>query len=168
MDNKYKCEKDTIQIWTDGGCRFDSSEGGVKDDSISGYAVLLKFNGNEKLLGEAKLGKTNSYMELKAVLEGLRALRKFGYPVRIYTDSMYVANPLKKGWYKKWLWNGWKTSSGKDVKYQEMWIEIIQFWDSIPDITIEHVPGHSGVKNNERVDDHVNMLMDELEREVKK
>lgn len=168
MDAKYKYKKDTIQIWTDGGCRFDSSKGGVKPDSISGYAVLLKFNGKELLLGKAELGRTNSYMELKAVLEGLRALRKFGYPVEIYTDSMYVANPLKKGWYKKWLWNGWKTASGKDVKYQEMWIEIIKFWNNIPEITIQHVPGHAGVKNNERVDNHVNVLMDELEEGLKK
>lgn len=167
MESKYKLKKDTIQIWTDGGCRFDSSEGGVKPDSVSGYAVLMKFNGHEKLLGEAELGRTNSYMELKAVLEGLRALRKFGYPVEIYSDSMYVVNPLNKGWYKKWSWNGWKTASGKDVSYTEIWQEIIKFWNSIPEITIHHVPGHSGIRDNERVDDHVNELMDALEEEIR-
>lgn len=167
MDGSYKYEKDTIQIWTDGGCRFDSSEGGVRPDSVSGYAVYMQFNGHEKLFGEAELGKTNSYMELYAVLQGLRALRKFGYPVRIYTDSMYVANPLNKGWYKKWFFNGWKTASGKDVKYVELWKEIIKFWKNIPDIDIIHVPGHTGIENNEKVDTHVNVLMDELEEELK-
>lgn len=167
MIGEVRREEDIIRIWTDGGCRFDSSEGGVKGDSVSGYATLLKFNGHEKLLGEAELGRTNSYMELYAVLVGLRSLRNFGHQVIIFTDSMYVVNPLKKGWYKKWQLNGWKTASGKPVKYKELWKEIIAFWNNIPEIDIEHVPGHSGIVDNERVDSHLNVLMDELERELK-
>lgn len=168
MGCKYKYEEDTIHIWTDGGCRFDSSEGGVKPDSTSGYAVFMKYNEHEILFGEAELGKTNSYMELFAVLAGLRALRTPDIPVRIYSDSMYVVNPLNKGWYRIWEGNGWKTSSGKCVKYQQIWQELIEIWNQIPDAEIQHVLGHSGVHYNEKVDTHVNVLMDELEAELKK
>lgn len=158
--------KDSVQIWTDGGCRFDSSIG-VQKDSISGYAALIVFNGKEEMIGRAELGRSNSYMELYAILEGLRNLHTYEYPINIYTDSMYVANPLDKGWYKIWFDNGWKTSSGKPVKNQELWEELIEIWHTIPDVDIHHVYAHSGIKDNERVDNYVNYLMDDLENDIK-
>lgn len=162
--NKEFKEEEYIRIWTDGACRFDSSKGGVAHDDISGYAVLIKFNGEERIFGEAKLGATNSLMELTAVLEGLRAIRNFGYPVRIFSDSMYVVSPLRQGWYRKWQRNGWKTSSGSEVKHRDIWEELISFWSNFSDIEIHHVKGHSGIVDNERVDSYVNKLMDELEK----
>lgn len=152
-----------IEIWTDGGCRFDSSKGSVKPTDSSAYASLLIYKNHEKEVSGGALGKTNSYMEVRAVLEGLRQLKRYDIPVTLYTDSMYVVNTLGKQWYLGWAMNGWRTSSNKEVKHKELWEEIVSIWDKLRIARVEHVKGHSGVENNERVDLLVNYEMDALE-----
>jgi len=50
-------------------------------------------------------------MELMAVIEGLKALKKGG-PVTIHTDSRYVMDGASK-WLSGWKIKGWKTADKK-------------------------------------------------------
>jgi ribonuclease HI len=50
---------------------------------------------------------TNNRMELKAAVEGLRALKE-PCQVEIVTDSNYLKNGITE-WIHKWKMNGWRT-----------------------------------------------------------
>lgn len=51
---------------------------------------------------------TNNRAELLAVIDGLVALDQPA-TVTVFTDSEYVANPMRKGWLSSWQTNGWRT-----------------------------------------------------------
>ena len=57
-----------VEIFTDGACRGNPGPGG--------WGVLLRFQGNEKELWGGERDTTNNRMELKAAIEGLRALKE--------------------------------------------------------------------------------------------
>jgi ribonuclease HI len=61
-------------------------------------------------------------MELRAAVEGLRALRE-GCEVEVITDSQYVKNGITS-WIQGWKRNGWKTSTKKPVVNQDLWREL--------------------------------------------
>lgn len=90
-------------------------------------------------------------MELTAVLKALNQWKEQlsqKYDVTIYTDSAYVSNCYEQQWYKTWNNNGWRNSRGEDVANQELWIQLIPFFET-PGVFIQKVKGHSGnVYNN--------------------
>ena len=53
-------------------------------------------------------------------------------------------------WIINWKRNGWKTSSGKSVQNLDLWQKIDQL--RINGLVMEYVKGHSGDKQNDRVD----------------
>jgi len=68
---------------------------------------------------------------------------------KLRTDSKYVI----EGYTKRiinWKKNGWKTSSGKSVQNLDLWQKIDQL--RINGLVMEYVKGHSGDKQNDRVD----------------
>ena len=90
-------------------------------------------------------------MELTAVLKALNQWKEQlsqKYDVTIYTDSAYVSNCYEQQWYKTWNDNGWRNSRGEDVANQELWMQLIPFFET-PGVFIQKVKGHSGnVYNN--------------------
>ncbi len=90
-------------------------------------------------------------MELTAVLKALNQWKEQlsqKYDVTIYTDSAYVSNCYEQQWYKTWNNNGWRNSRGEDVANQELWMQLIPFFET-PGVFIQKVKGHSGnVYNN--------------------
>lgn len=144
MDNK-------IEIYTDGACSFNGS-----DKAVGGWGVVLKFGDREKKLSGRKWHTTNQRMELNAVIQGLKAVRDDRLPVVVYSDSAYVVNAINQKWYKKWQYNGWKTTDKKPVKNQDLWHELLLlynwFSDGNGEIEFCHVKGHSGNVLNEKAD----------------
>ena len=65
---------------------------------------------------------TNNRMELKAAVEGLRALKE-QCEVEIVTDSNYLKNGITS-WIHKWKMNGWRTGDKKPVANQDLWHEL--------------------------------------------
>ncbi len=91
-------------------------------------------------------------MELKAVIEGLRALKKRCH-VDLYSDSKYVLQGLES-WMHGWKRNGWMRREGKQlkpVKNVELWKELDRL-AQLHDVKFHHVRGHSGHLENERCD----------------
>ncbi len=130
-----------VEIYTDGACSGNPGPGG--------WGAILRYNGHEKELSGGAAETTNNRMEMMAVIEALRALKKRSR-VELYTDSQYVKQGIED-WLKGWKAKGWKTSNKKPVKNQDLWIEIDQLVLQ-HDISFHWVRGHDGHPENERAD----------------
>jgi ribonuclease HI len=151
-ENEDKVKRDIFQLYTDGACSGNPGPGG--------YAALILKNNKEveKITGAVK-DTTNNRMELKAVIEGLKRIKK-GSRVKLYSDSTYVLNGLSE-WINNWKKNSWKTTSKKDVANKDLWQEL----DSLAvnfQLEFNKVKGHSGDKYNEEVDSLAKKSADEI------
>ena len=93
-----KKELDKIEMYTDGACSGNPGPGG--------WGTILRFGSAEKELSGGERSTTNNRMELTAVIEGFKALKR-PCDVTLYTDSKYVADAITKGWAEGWKRKGW-------------------------------------------------------------
>lgn len=135
-------------IYTDGSSRGNPGSGA--------YAFLVKTDTN--IYEEAKQydNVTNNQMELSAILKSLEYIKDKNYSdVLIKSDSEYAVKGINV-WLAGWKRNGWKTSTKKEVKNQDLWFKIDETINEIQSkntmLSFEHVLGHNGEKYNERVD----------------
>lgn len=134
---------DNIILYTDGACSGNPGPGG--------WGSVLIFNGIEKELSGANPSTTNNVMEITAVIEGLKALKR-PCNVNIYSDSAYVVNCFEKNWINNWIKNNWVNSKKEPVKNKELWLELLDL-TKIHNVTFNKVKGHSNVKYNNRCDE---------------
>jgi len=133
-----------IEAATDGACSGNPGPGG--------WGGLIIFDDNSELeIGGSEQNTTNNRMELTAAIKTLEKLKtyKLKENFKLRTDSKYVIEGYTK-WIINWKRNGWKTSSGKSVQNLELWQKIDQL--RINGLVMEYVKGHSGDKQNDRVD----------------
>jgi len=88
-------------------------------------------------------------MEIRAALEAVRALRG---PLVVVSDSTYVVNCFRDGWWRGWLARGWTTSAKKPVANRDLWEPLIDLVRERGDVTFRWVKGHSGNQMNDLVD----------------
>lgn len=131
-----------VEIYTDGACSGNPGPGG--------WGALLRYGDVEKELNGGELETTNNRMEMMAVIESLRALKK-PCNVDLYTDSVYVKDGVTK-WLDGWKARGWKTAAKKPVKNQDLW-ERIDTEIARHSIAWHWVKGHAGHPENERADE---------------
>ena len=131
-----------IKIYTDGACSGNPGPGG--------WAALLNFKGNEKLVSGYVTNTTNSRMEMVAIIEGLKTLKKAPSKVEILTDSAFIVNAFKDRWMDKWDAGGWKTSKGEPVANQDLWFELLDLIKK-HEVTFTWIKGHENDPGNERV-----------------
>ncbi len=137
-NNKITEEKLTkINLYSDGAC-----SGNQHDENVGGWGTVLEMNEHTKELYGGERNTTNNKMELTALLEGLKSLKRYNLDLCIYSDSAYVINGLSQKWYVKWEKNGWKTSQKKPVENKELWEQIIAIIRQIPSVSYFHVKGH--------------------------
>lgn len=135
-----------LRIFTDGACSGNPGPGG--------YGVIVLEEHGVKEIGGNERDSTNNRMELKAVIEALRYIKKkkIAGKVEIHSDSAYVVNAINQEWIKKWQFNGWKTSKQEPVKNQDLWEEFLILKGKNPNIKFVKVKGHSGNTYNEMAD----------------
>ena len=129
-----------IDVYTDGACRNNPGPGG--------WAWLVP--GGRWATG-CKQHTTNQQMELKAVLEAVRAHRDD--PLRIHSDSQYVVHGINNGWYKGWLRRNWLNTKSRPVANRDLWEPLIELW--LPrrsDVVFVWIPGHAGNRHNDLAD----------------
>ena len=127
--------------YTDGACLGNPGPGGW------GVRILYPDGGVRELCGMAA-ATTNNRMELQAAIEALQLLHS--YPqVAMFTDSRYVIDGLTK-WLPAWRRRGWITTTNTPVKNRDLWMTLERLSHS--GVRWQHVRGHSGDPNNERVD----------------
>jgi ribonuclease HI len=127
------------QVWTDGACSGNPGPGGwawATADGREGYG--------------SSPATTNQRMEIQAALEAVRALSG---PVIVVSDSTYVVNCFKNGWWRAWLAKGWVNSAKKPVANRDLWEPLITAVRDRGDVTFRWVKGHSGDVMNDRVDE---------------
>lgn len=135
-------KKPEVIVYTDGACSGNPGPGG--------WAALLIWNGKEKELSGGEKNSTNNRMEMRAIIEALKALNK-PCRVKIHSDSALIINTFTKGWIEKWQQKGWKKADKKPVENRELWEEMLT---AAKRHTVEwiKVKGHSTNKLNNRVD----------------
>lgn len=129
-----------ITIYTDGSSRGNPGPGG--------YGTILMSGNHRKELSQGYHHTTNNRMELMAVIAGLKALKKTGQHITIYSDSQYVVKAWEEGWLKNWIKNNFK--GGK--KNSDLWRE---FYDLAQRhvIKFKWVKGHASNPFNNRCDE---------------
>jgi ribonuclease HI len=100
-----------VQLITDGACLGNPGPGG--------WAAILRYNEHKKELWGSEPQTTNNRMELRAAIEGLRALKE-GCTVEVITDSEYLKNGITS-WIHGWKRKGWMTAAKKPVINQDLW-----------------------------------------------
>ena len=88
-------------------------------------------------------------MELKAAIEGLKALR-MPCSVDFFTDSEYLRNGVTQ-WLKGWKARNWKTVTRQRVKNEDLWRELDPL-ASRHEVRWHWLKGHAGHEKNERCD----------------
>jgi len=136
-----KCFTINMKIYTDGSCLGNPGAGGWAAVCVTQEdEVFFSVAGGDSYT-------TNNIMELTAVIRGLE--RYGSGPVKVYTDSKYVMDGITK-WIKGWKMNGWKTSTGGDVKNKTLWKQLDTLVTKF--VNFEWVKAHNGDKWNEAAD----------------
>jgi ribonuclease HI len=127
-----------IVIYTDGAC-----SGNGRDDSRGGWAAILVQASVERELSGAESNATNQRMELRAAIEGLKALTA-PCQVTLYSDSAYVVNCFRNRWYEAWRENGWRNKKKQRIANRELWEELLEFVEARGHVVdFKKVVGHA-------------------------
>jgi len=129
-----------VSIYTDGSSLGNPGPGG--------YCAILEYESNggihKKTVSGGEANTTNNRMELKAAIEGLKALKN-DCIVDIITDSKYVSDAIN-GWLEGWIKKGFKN-----VKNPDLWAEYIETAKNHK-VRGVWVRGHNGHPQNEECD----------------
>ncbi|MDC0742385.1 ribonuclease HI [Polyangium mundeleinium] len=118
-----------VVAYADGAC--------TGNPGPAGLGVLVE-DGDRRIEISEYLGNgTNNIAELTAILRAVEAVADTGKSLLVRTDSQYAIGVLQKGW---------KAKANTDL--------VAEVKDALKrsKTRLEYVPGHSGVRGNERAD----------------
>jgi ribonuclease HI len=135
----FAVDDESRVVFTDGSCLGNPGRGG--------WAWAIE---DGPFASGAEQATTNQRMEVRAVLEALRALEG---PLVVASDSAYVVNCFKQHWYVGWQRRNWRNSQGAPVANQDLWEPLIAMaLDPSRLVQFRKVLGHSGDPMNDLVD----------------
>ncbi len=139
-----------ITLFSDGSALGNPGPGG--------YGTILRYNDSERIISGGEPYTTNNRMELRGVIEGLKALKE-PCQVEVVSDSSYVVKAINE-----WL-SGWIKRDFKKVKNVELWQEYLRV--SAPhQVHGVWVRGHAGHEENERCDEIARKIAEQYKKEV--
>ena len=128
MDRHSKEKVINLEVYTDGSLKKTGAK-----STFGGWAYIVVQDGKELYYAVGnEPNTTNQRMELIAIREALnyvKNVRRNSEKVIIYSDSAYAINCYLQEWYENWQRNGWVNAKGEDVANQDLWIQIIPFFD---------------------------------------
>ncbi|KIQ69168.1 ribonuclease HI [Wenxinia marina] len=135
-----------LYAYTDGACSGNPGPGG--------WGALLIARDGEAVVRERELSggeaqTTNNRMELMAAISALEALDRAA-AITVVTDSAYVKGGITE-WIAGWKRKGWRTSTGKPVKNEDLWRRLEEAAGRHR-VRWEWIKGHAGHPENERAD----------------
>lgn len=131
-----------LKVYTDGAC-LDNG----KSENVGAWAYFMAYRNHEKKDSDFSSNTTNNQMELLAVINALKSIKKKNIKVMVYSDSAYIVNCINDKWYVKWRKNNWIKPDKKEVKNLELWKRLIELFESFNDINIFHVRSHLDLSN---------------------
>jgi ribonuclease HI len=131
-----------VIIFTDGACETNPGPGG--------WAAILTAGSHRKSISGGVRHTTNNRMELRAVIEALKALKQEGRRVKIMTDSQYVSQAVTERWLEKWAAKGFKKGDGFREN-TDLWLELRVLLRRHT-VQFEWIRGHAGHEENEACD----------------
>ena len=81
----------------------------------------------------------------------LEALRANPGELTIVSDSTYVVNCFRDGWYVRWQRNGWRNAKKEPVANTDLWKPLVELYEQRRP-AFRWVKGHSGDLMNDLVD----------------
>jgi len=155
-------DSESLAFFCDGACRGNPGPGA--------WAAMAQ-NKKGEVIYEAsgtEFNTTNNRMELMAAIFCLHAVSNFEEEndwtspphIFVYSDSRYVVDGLEN-WVKSWKSRGWKKADNRPPENIDLWKELDQLKESIPNVKFIWVKGHDGHPQNEYVDYLANMALDE-------
>lgn len=138
----FSSDENCVVLYTDGACSGNPG--------VGGWAAILSYKGNEKILAGGEKETTNNRMELMAVIEGLEKIKE-RKSVKVFSDSAYVVNAFNQNWISNWKKNNWKTSGKSDVQNKDLWIRLLNAKENL-EVEFVKVKGHSDNAQNNRCD----------------
>jgi ribonuclease HI len=130
--------KEKIIIYTDGSCLNNPGPGG--------FGIVLRYRDYVREISKGYRLTTNNRMELLAVVEALRAIKKEGLEIVIHSDSKYVIQAITEGWVFEW-----KKKNFKKKKNPDLWLQFLELYDKHR-VDFKWVRSHIGIPANERCD----------------
>ena len=129
-----------VHIYTDGAARGNPGPGG--------YGIVMEWVGKayRKEFAKGYKHTTNNRMELLAVIEALKKLKKPGVKAVVFTDSKYVADAVNKNW----VFN-WEKKNFKERKNSDLGTDFLKEFRK-HDVRFRWIKGHNNHKQNERCD----------------
>jgi ribonuclease HI len=129
-----------VRIYSDGSCLGNPGPGG--------WAAILIYDRNEKIIQGQDEQTTNNRMELTAAIEALHTLKMPCF-IDFYTDSEYLRRGITE-WIDAWRLRNWKRKGGV--------LANVGLWQALDAARKPHhinwhwIHGHAGFQENERVD----------------
>ena len=139
-----------LEIYTDGSLKKSG-----KDMTFGGWGFVA-IRDNKKVYEQSgsEYNTTNQRMELEAVYRALcyaASIRRPNERVLIVSDSAYIVNCYLQEWYINWQNNGWRNAKGENVANQDLWLEIVPYFDNFW-YSFAKVKGHANILWNEECD----------------
>lgn len=150
-----------MEIYIDGSCRPKSRFGG--------YGILIiDDKGQRTVISDTQEDVTNNIMELLALIEALKYIKQNQldelYEIEIFSDSQYVVLGLTQ-WMTKWKANGYKTSTGEDIKNIGLWKTLDKLAKSVR-CKLTWIKGHANNRLHNEVDELVFNLTAKKKNEI--
>lgn len=128
----------SVQVYTDGAC--------LRNPGRGGWAYVVD---DGPWASGAEAETTNQRMEITAAW---RAVERIDGPLEVLSDSTYVVNCFRQGWWKGWLQRGWRNSRKEPVANRDLWEPFVDLVRGRGDVTFTWVKGHSGHRLNDAAD----------------
>lgn len=112
-----------LEMYTDGACKGNPGPGGYSAILLAWDKQTSQLASEPRIIRGGEKHTTNNIMELRGVIEGLKALKQPNVEITVITDSQYVRNGITS-WIKNWKRNGWQTSKKQPVKNADLWREL--------------------------------------------
>jgi len=126
-------------VYTDGACLGNPGPGGWA------WAVP-----GGRWRSGAEPQTTNQRMELTAALDAASSLEGL---LEVVSDSTYVVNCFKQGWWVRWAANGWRGANRQPVANRDLWEPLVDLYRAAPGrLQFRWVKGHAADPFNDLVD----------------
>jgi ribonuclease HI len=107
-----------------------------------GYGAVIYWEGKCEEISGGEQDTTNLRMEITVACVALERIEE-EHVVTVYSDSSYLVNCMRRGWYKKWRENGWLNHHNEPVANRDLWERLLEATKRHKEVRWRKVRGQS-------------------------